>query len=105
LPAGRPPDIFRAPEVFGPQFIGNGAWRSLVSAPVWGTGGRGFKSRRSDHFSAIAAGVPAKIGDALIGVFLLCFRAKSDGYFKAAILAVARGNRTIKAINIPFNDP
>ncbi len=26
-----------------------GAWRSLVSAPVWGTGGRGFKSRRSDQ--------------------------------------------------------
>src|ERR1041385_894554 len=29
------------------RFIG--AWRSLVSAPVWGTGGREFKSRRSDH--------------------------------------------------------
>jgi hypothetical protein len=27
----------------------HGAWRSLVSAPVWGTGGRGFKSRRSDQ--------------------------------------------------------
>jgi hypothetical protein len=26
-----------------------GAWRSLVSAPVLGTGGRGFKSRRPDH--------------------------------------------------------
>src|SRR5690606_32782361 len=25
------------------------AWRSPVSAPVWGTGGRGFESRRSDH--------------------------------------------------------
>ena len=28
-----------------------GAWRSPVSALVWGTRGRGFKSRRSDHFS------------------------------------------------------
>jgi hypothetical protein len=26
-----------------------GAERSPVSAPVWGTGGRGFKSRRSDQ--------------------------------------------------------
>src|SRR5205823_525895 len=26
----------------------NGAWRSLVSAPVWGTGGPGFESRRPD---------------------------------------------------------
>ena len=26
-----------------------GAWRSLVSAPVWGTGGREFKSLRSDQ--------------------------------------------------------
>src|SRR5262249_30315347 len=25
-----------------------GAWRSLVSAPVWGTGGRWFKSSRPD---------------------------------------------------------
>ena len=28
-----------------------GAWRSPVSALVWGTRGRGFKSRRSDHFA------------------------------------------------------
>ena len=28
-----------------------GAWRSPVSAPVWGTGGRGFKSRRPDHLN------------------------------------------------------
>jgi hypothetical protein len=28
---------------------GVGAWRSPVSAPVWGTGGRGFKSRRPDQ--------------------------------------------------------
>src|SRR5581483_11809478 len=27
-----------------------GAWRSPVSALVWGTRGREFKSRRSDHF-------------------------------------------------------
>ena len=27
-----------------------GAWRSPVSAPVWGTGGRGFKSRRPDQY-------------------------------------------------------
>ena len=27
-----------------------GAWRSLVSAPVWGTGGRWFKSSRPDKF-------------------------------------------------------
>ena len=27
-----------------------GAWRSPVSALVWGTRGRGFESRRSDHF-------------------------------------------------------
>ena len=26
-----------------------GAWRSPVSAPVWGTGGREFKSRRPDQ--------------------------------------------------------
>jgi hypothetical protein len=26
-----------------------GAWRSPVSALVWGTRGRGFESRRSDH--------------------------------------------------------
>ena len=39
-----------------------GAWRSPVSAPVWGTGGRGFKSRRPDqtnqrfnpHFESLA---------------------------------------------------
>ena len=24
----------------------------LGSAPLWGSGGRGFKSRRSDHFSS-----------------------------------------------------
>ena len=30
--------------------IGIGAWRSLVSAPVWGTGGREFKSLRSDQY-------------------------------------------------------
>src|SRR5207244_3742575 len=29
-----------------------GAWRSPVSAPVWGTGGRGFKSRRPDQHLA-----------------------------------------------------
>ena len=28
-----------------------GAWRSPVSAPVWGTGGRGFKSRRPDQIN------------------------------------------------------
>ena len=28
---------------------GIGAWRSPVSAPVWGTGGRRFESSRSDH--------------------------------------------------------
>ena len=28
---------------------GHGAWRSPVSALVWGTRGREFKSRRSDH--------------------------------------------------------
>ena len=28
-----------------------GAWRSPVSAPVWGTGGRRFESSRSDHFT------------------------------------------------------
>src|SRR6266480_3542126 len=27
----------------------HGAWRSLVSAPVWGTGGPEFKSRRPDQ--------------------------------------------------------
>ena len=26
-----------------------GLWRSLVSALVWGTRGRGFKSRQPDH--------------------------------------------------------
>ena len=31
-----------------------GAWRSPVSAPVWGTGGREFKSRRPDQFSPSA---------------------------------------------------
>ena len=31
-----------------------GAWRSLVSALVWGTRGRGFESRRSDHSGGIA---------------------------------------------------
>src|ERR1700744_4374381 len=31
-----------------PQDVG--AWRSLVSALVWGTRGRGFKSRRSDQY-------------------------------------------------------
>jgi hypothetical protein len=30
-----------------------GAWRSLASAPEWGSGGREFKSRRSDHFFVI----------------------------------------------------
>jgi hypothetical protein len=28
-----------------------GAWRSPVSAPVWGTGGRVFKSRRPDQIN------------------------------------------------------
>jgi hypothetical protein len=32
-----------------------GAWRSLVSAPVWGTGGREFKSLRSDQFRRVLA--------------------------------------------------
>lgn len=30
-----------------------GAWRSPVSAPVWGTGGPEFESRRSDQISAV----------------------------------------------------
>jgi hypothetical protein len=30
----------------------HGAWRSLVSAPVWGTGGPEFKSRRPDETKA-----------------------------------------------------
>jgi hypothetical protein len=30
----------------------HGAWRSLVSAPVWGTGGPEFKSRRPDEKKA-----------------------------------------------------
>jgi hypothetical protein len=29
--------------------LGNGTWRSLVSALVWGTRGRRFKSGRPDH--------------------------------------------------------
>ena len=31
------------------RLSGIGAWRSPVSAPVWGTGGRGFESSRSDQ--------------------------------------------------------
>ena len=30
------------------RILGYGAWRSLVSAPVWGTGGPEFESRRPD---------------------------------------------------------
>ncbi len=33
----------------------HGTWRSLVSVPVWGTGGRGFKSRRPDHLACRSA--------------------------------------------------
>ncbi len=37
-----------------------GAWRSPVSAPVWGTGGRRFESGRSDHFPSYwTRGYPA----------------------------------------------
>ena len=31
------------------RFTGDENHRSPVSAPVWGTGGRGFKSRRPDQ--------------------------------------------------------
>src|SRR4029453_9345845 len=36
-------DILTPVRALGSAF---GTWRSLVSAPVWGTGGREFKSRR-----------------------------------------------------------
>ena len=39
--------IHAVAEVSWPRY---GLWRSLVSALVWGTRGREFKSRRSDHF-------------------------------------------------------
>jgi hypothetical protein len=32
----------------------SGAWRSLVSAPVWGTGGPEFESRRPDELGEAA---------------------------------------------------
>src|SRR5690606_2598689 len=41
----------RSPGVLGPG-AGVGAWRSPVSAPVWGTGGREFESLRSDQYLA-----------------------------------------------------
>ena len=34
-----------------------GAWRSLVSALVWGTRGREFKSRRSDQIMKLNQGL------------------------------------------------
>ena len=69
LPRHRWASIVRRPWANGPKtyprrprppFVGPGgvsrqnvgAWRSLVSAPVWGTGGRWFKSTRSDQLSA-----------------------------------------------------
>src|SRR5882724_8435526 len=36
----------------------NGLWRSLVSALVWGTKGRGFESRQPDRDSGSACRVP-----------------------------------------------
>src|SRR5437879_8453665 len=36
----------------------DGAWRSLVSAPVWGTGGPEFESRRPDGNPAICGVFP-----------------------------------------------
>ncbi len=37
-----------------------GAWRSLVSAPVWGTGGRWFKSSRPDTRRGGPSGPPRR---------------------------------------------
>src|SRR5262245_16419929 len=51
----RPNSIVKSIRADGP-IVRNGpvgAWRSPVSAPVWGTGGRGFKSRRPDQKSPI----------------------------------------------------
>ena len=45
-----PPGPWTAPPSGEPL----GTWRSLVSAPVWGTGGRRFKSGRPDQTSRIA---------------------------------------------------
>ena len=50
-----------------------GAWRSLVSAPVWGTGGPEFESRRPDESPAKAgfflgeARAPSRRGSAATG--------------------------------------
>jgi putative redox protein len=44
LPARRNPIRYSPPR---------GAWRSLVSAPVWGTGGPEFESRRPDYSRAL----------------------------------------------------
>lgn len=40
-----------------------GAWRSLASAPEWGSGGREFKSRRSDQFLCLIRVSGQHIGD------------------------------------------
>src|SRR6266542_4700507 len=39
----------------------NGAWRSLVSALVWGTRGPEFKSRRPDQGSLARAGLSSPV--------------------------------------------
>src|SRR5215211_5882941 len=47
------------PRIRGASAIvaGHGAWRSLVSARVWGTRGPEFKSRRPDHRKALREGL------------------------------------------------
>src|SRR3974390_1317880 len=47
----RPEALIKTKNADGPivRAVLVGAWRSPVSAPVWGTGGRGFKSRRPDQ--------------------------------------------------------
>ena len=50
-----PPDL--GPTAYGPETVSYGwpagMWRSLVSAPALGAGGRGFESRHPDQFRAL----------------------------------------------------
>src|SRR6185436_3981389 len=60
-----------------------GAWRSLVSAPDWGSGGRWFKSSRPDQFHRIRQ--PTAVSDKP-----LILVSNDDGIRAPGIVTLAR---------------
>jgi hypothetical protein len=77
-----------------PKLLSNphGAWRSLVSALVWGTRGPEFKSRRPDE-------KPAGDGGFFVAAFFAGCRARS------LLETIWKPERSLTRVNIPGFSP